>query len=301
MARTEINRSGEMEVFARVVERGGFSAAARDLRMTPSAVSKLVGRLETRLGARLVNRSTRKLQLTPEGAAFYDRSVRVLADIGEAEREASSGETPRGRLRVNANIGFGLHFLSPMLPRFLAEYPEVQLDLALTDHVIDLLDERADVAIRVGRLQSSQLMARKLGESRKVVVASPDYLARHGAPQTVADLADHQLMGFCFQRSVEDWLFLDERGEMAPYLGETRILVSDGETMRRLTLDGVGLGRQGRFHVEHDIAAGRLVPVLEAFNPGDIEEIHAVYVGQGGHLPARVRAFIDWLARETKL
>ncbi|ATQ41324.1 LysR family transcriptional regulator [Caulobacter mirabilis] len=301
MARTEINRSGEMEVFARVVERGGFSAAARDLRMTPSAVSKLVGRLETRLGARLVNRSTRKLQLTPEGAAFYDRSVRVLADIGEAEREASSGETPRGRLRVNANIGFGLHFLSPMLPRFLAEHPEVQLDLALTDHVIDLLDERADVAIRVGRLQSSQLMARKLGESRKVVVASPDYLARHGTPRTVADLADHQLMGFCFQRSVQDWLFLDERGETAPYLGATRILVSDGETMRRLTLDGVGLGRQGRFHVEHDIAAGRLVPVLEAFNPHDIEEIHAVYVGQGGHLPARVRAFIDWLARETKL
>ena len=301
MARTDINRSAEMEVFTRVVERGGFSAAARDLRMSPSAVSKLVARLEARLGARLVNRSTRKLQLTAEGGAFYDRSVRVLADIAEAEREVASGETPRGRLRVNSNIGFGLYYLAPLLPRFLEAYPEVALDLALTDQVIDLMDERADVAIRVGKLQSSQLIARKLGESRKVVVASPDYLARHGTPRTIADLAHHQLLGFCFQRSVEDWTFLDAAGAPTTYAAGARVLVGDGETMRRLTLEGVGLGRQGRFHVEHDIAAGRLVPVLEAFNPGDVEEIHAVYVGQGGHLPARVRAFIDFLAREVRL
>jgi DNA-binding transcriptional LysR family regulator len=301
MVRTETNRSGEMEVFARVVERGGFSSAARDLRMTPSAVSKLVARLEARLGARLVNRSTRKLQLTPEGAAFYDRSVRVLADIAEAEREASSGETPRGRLRVNANIGFGRYYLSPMLPRFLEAHPEVSIDLVLTDQVVDLLDERTDVAIRVGRLQSSQLIARKLGESRKVVVASPEYLARHGAPRTVADLEHHQLLGFRFQRSVQDWMFLNETGEPEAYPANARVLVGDGETMRRLTLDGIGLGRQGRFHIEHDIRAGRLVPVLEDLNPNDIEEIHAVYVGQGGHLPARVRAFIDWLAAETRL
>lgn len=301
MARPEINRSGEMEVFARVVERGGFSAAARDLRMTPSAVSKLVGRLEARLGARLVNRSTRKLQLTAEGAAFYDRSVRVLADIAEAEREVAAGETPRGRLRVNSNIGFGLYYLSPMLPRFLEAYPEVGVDLSLTDAVIDLMDERADVAIRVGRLPPSTLMARKLGESRKVVVASPDYLARHGEPRTVADLKDHQLMGFCFQRSVEDWMFLDADGRPRPYAADARVLVGDGETMRRLTVAGLGLGRQGRFHVEQDIAAGRLTPVLEHLNPGDVEEIHAVYVGHGRHLPARVRAFIDWLAAETKL
>jgi DNA-binding transcriptional LysR family regulator len=301
MARSDINRSGEMEVFARVVERGGFSAAARDLRMTPSAVSKLVARLEARLGARLVNRSTRKLQLTPEGAAFHDRSVRVLADIAEAEREVAAGETPRGRLRVNANIGFGLLCLSPLLPRFLETWPEVDVDLSLTDQVIDLMDERADVAIRVGKLQSSALMARKLGQSRKVVVGSPAYLEKYGTPRTVADLKDHQLLGFRFQRSVQDWMFLNTAGEPEPYAADARVLVSDGQTMRQLTLDGVGLGRQGRFHVEGDIRAGLLVPVLEELNPGDVEEIHAVYVGQGGHLPARVRTFIDWLAAETRL
>lgn len=301
MSRADVNRSGEMEVFVRVVERGGFSAAARDLRMTPSAVSKLISRLEARLDARLINRSTRKLQLTPEGAAFHDRSLRVLADIAEAEREASAGEAPRGRLRVNSNIGFGLRVLAPILPRFLDAYPEVALDLSLTDQVIDLMDERADVAIRVGRLRSSQLMARKLGESRKVVVASPDYLARQGTPRTVSDLEHHQLMGFHLARSVQDWMFLDEAGVATPYAANARVLVGDGETMRRLSLEGVGLGRQGRFHVEKDIAAGRLVPVMEDLNPGDIEEIHAVYVGQGGHLPARVRAFIDWLAREVRL
>jgi len=301
MARSDINRSGEMEVFVRVVDRGGFSAAARDLRMSPSAVSKLVGRLEARLGARLINRSTRKLQLTAEGAAFHDRSIQVLADIAEAEREVAAGETPRGRLRVNSNIGFGLYTLAPILPRFLEAYPEVSLDLSLTDQVIDLMDERADVAIRVGKLRSSQLMARKLGESRKVVVGSPDYLARHGVPRTVADLKRHQLMSFCLTRSVQDWMFLNAAGEPEPYAADARILVSDGETMRRMAIEGVGLGRQGRFHIEQDIAEGRLVPVLEDLNPGDVEEIHAVYVGQGDHLSARVRAFIDWLASEVKL
>src|SRR5215217_1521083 len=300
MTRSDINRSGEMEVFVRVVERGGFSAAARDLRISPSAVSKLVGRLEARLGARLISRSTRKLQLTAEGAAFHDRSLKVLADIAEAEREVASGETPRGRLRVNSNIGFGLRCLAPVLPRFLETYPEVALDLSLTDQVIDLMDERADVAIRIGKLRSSQLMARKLGESRKVVVASPEYLARHGTPRTVADLEHHQLMGFHLSRSVQDWMFLDEAGVATPYAAGARVLVGDGETMRRLSLEGVGLGRQGRFHVEADIAAGLLVPVLEHLNPGDVEEIHAVYVGQGGHPPARVRASTAWLATTVR-
>lgn len=301
MARTDINRSGEMEVFSRVVERGGFSAAARDLRMSPSAVSKLISRLEARLGSRLINRSTRKLQLTAEGAAFHDRSLRVLADIAEAEREAATGATPRGRLRVNANMGFGILHLSPMLPGFLAENPEVDVDLSLTDQVIDLMDERADVAIRVGNLRPSQLIARKLGESRKVVVASPAYLVKHGTPATMEDLHKHQVMNFRFARSVENWPFRTATGATTAFTGGFRVLVGDGETMRRLALDGVGIGRMGRFHVEADIKAGRLVPLLEDLNPGDIEEIHAVYVGQGAHLPARVRAFIDYLARETKL
>src|SRR5689334_5969218 len=150
MARLDTNRSGEMEVFVRTVELGGFSAAAREFRMTPSAVSKLIARLESRLGARLVNRSTRKLQLTAEGRQFYSRSLRVLADLDEAEREAASGASPRGLVRVNANVPFGLHLLLPLVPDFLTLHPEMRLDIVLTDQVIDLLEERADVAIRTG-------------------------------------------------------------------------------------------------------------------------------------------------------
>jgi DNA-binding transcriptional LysR family regulator len=184
MPRSEVNRSGEMEVFVQAVELGGFSLAARALRMTPSAVSKLVARLERRLGARLINRSTRKLLLTAEGQAFLERAHRVLADLDEAERAVTAGAVPRGLVRVNCNVPFGLHRLLPLVPRFTAAHPEVRLDIVLTDRVIDLMDERADVAIRVGPMRPSQLMARKLGQSRMAVVAAPNYLARRGVPQT---------------------------------------------------------------------------------------------------------------------
>ncbi|WP_292015777.1 LysR family transcriptional regulator, partial [Mesorhizobium sp.] len=140
MARPEINRSGEIEVFVRVVEAGSFSAAARTLRMTPSAVSKLIARLEARLGARLVSRSTRRLQLTPEGVAFHDSGVRILADMAAAEREAAAGAAPRGLLRINSYVPFGQHRLIPLLPRFLEHYPEISVDVVLTDHVIDLME-----------------------------------------------------------------------------------------------------------------------------------------------------------------
>jgi DNA-binding transcriptional LysR family regulator len=186
MPRSDINRTGEMDVFVRMVESGGFSVAARSLRLTPSAVSKLVGRLEARLGARLVNRSTRKLQLTAEGQAFYRRSVDILADIAEAESEAASGAAPRGRVRVNSNVPFGMHYLLPLVPKFLERHPEVQLDIALSDQVIDLLEQRADVAIRVGPMRSSKLVARKLGGSRMALVASPRYLQRRGTPRNLA-------------------------------------------------------------------------------------------------------------------
>ncbi|NEX93184.1 LysR family transcriptional regulator [Caulobacter sp. 17J65-9] len=300
MARLETNRSGEMEVFARVVQYGGLSAAARTLRMTPSAVSKLLTRLEERLGARLINRSTRKLQLTPEGAAFYDRSLRVLADIDEAEREAAAGSSPRGRVRVNSSVPFGVHQLLPLVPDFLAEHPEVTLDLVLTDQVVDLLEERCDVALRVGPMRPSQLMARKLGQSRMAVVAAPAYLARHGTPTTLEALEGHNRIGFNFARSFEEWPFLvDGAIQTVPACGDVQ--VGDGESARRLAVAGVGLARLGVFHVAEDLAAGRLQAVLEPLNPGDHEDIHAVFMGQGGHLPARVRAFVDFLAERVKL
>jgi DNA-binding transcriptional LysR family regulator len=301
MARSDINRSGEIEVFVRVVEAGSFSAAARALRMTPSAVSKLIARLEARLGARLVSRSTRKLQLTPEGSAFYDSGLRILADMAAAEREAAAGAAPRGRLRVNTYVPFGVHRLIPLLPRFLERYPEISVDLVLTDSVIDLMAERADVAVRARPLGESRLVARKLGQSAIVVVAAPSYLKTHGMPLMPADLDRHNRMAFGFVRHVDGWPFLDTQGRaiMVPITGNT--LVSDGEAMRLMAVAGVGIARLARWHVADDIAAGRLVPLLEDFNPGDEEATHAVYVGQGRHLPARVRAFLDFLAESVRL
>ncbi|WP_332692991.1 LysR family transcriptional regulator [Bosea sp. (in: a-proteobacteria)] len=302
MAALLSNRSGEMEVFSAVVERGGFSAAAKIFGMTPSAVSKLVTRLEARLGARLVNRSTRKLQLTAEGQAFHQRCITILSDIAEAECEAAAGRAPRGRVRVNANIAFGNHVLLPLVPAFLAEHPELTLDLVLTDQVVDLLEERADIAIRVapGPLRGNQLMARKIGESGVAVVASPDYLARHGEPKRPAELEKHNLIGFNFARSVEGWPFR-VGSELISVAAVGNTMVGDGETARQLAVAGVGLARLGRFHTEAEIAAGRLVTVLEDFNAGDIEVIHAVYLGQGGFVPARMRAFIDFLARNVRI
>lgn len=301
MARPEINRSGEIEVFVRIVESGSFSAAARALRMTPSAVSKLMARLEARLGARLVSRSTRRLQLTPEGAAFHESGLRILADMDAAEREAAAGAAPRGRLRVNSYVPFGQHRLMELLPRFLERYREITVEAVLTDSVIDLLEERADVAIRAGPLSASRLVARKLGQSRMALVAAPAYLEGHGAPGTPADLNRHNLLAFGFARHIDGLPFVDADGApiVVPIVGNAT--VSDGEAMRLAALSGAGIARLARWHVEPDIVAGRLVPLLEAFNPGDVELTHAVYVGQGKHLPARVRAFLDFLVETVRL
>jgi DNA-binding transcriptional LysR family regulator len=294
MARSEINRSGEMEVFARVVERGGFSAAARACRLTPSAVSKLVARLEGRLGARLVNRSTRAFQLTPEGCAFYERATRILADIEDAERSAGAGEQPVGRIRVNTSASYATHILAPILPEFLDRYPGVTLDLVQTDLIVDLLTERMDVAVRAGPLKSSSLVARKLGETAMVVVAAPSYLDRFGEPGSIEELDRCERLGFGYVRTVDGWP-MKKRGEIVivPVVG--RVQASDGEALRRLALGGAGLARLAGFTVREDIAAGRLVPVLEHLNPGDREVFHAIHIGQGGPLPSRIRALLDFL------
>jgi DNA-binding transcriptional LysR family regulator len=282
------------------VDRGGFTAAAREFRLTPSAVSKLVSRLEARLTTRLFNRSTRRLQLTPEGQAFYERSVRVLADMEDAERAASAGASPRGHLRVNSNIPFGMRYLMPLVPRFLEANPGVTLDVVLTDTVVDLMQERADVAIRVGPLRESSLMARKLGTSRMVVVAAPQYLKRHGTPKAPDDLATHKGIGWAFFRTVTGWPF--KQGAATETLTPPSVArASDGEVARLLALGGVGLARLALFHVGPDIEAGHLVPVLQELNPGDREEIHAVYQGQGGPLPARVRVFVDFLKEHIRV
>src|ERR1700751_663281 len=300
MARLDVNRSGEMEVFARVFELGGFSAAARELRMTPSAISKLVGRLETRLGARLVNRSTRKLQFTPEGRLFYDRSIRLLADMDEVERSVGEAKVPSGKIRVSVNIPVGRQFLLPIVPAFLEAYPKLSLEISLTDQVIDLIEQRTDVALRSGPLKSSQLIARKLGAVRMMIVGSPGYFARHGVPQTPDELAQHNRLDFSYGRAVKSWP-LSEEGVQRTIPPSGNVQASDGDALRTLALDDVGLVRLASFIVKDDIAANRLVPVVQAFNPGGIEELHAVYLGQSGLLPLRIRVFLDFLADRIKL
>ncbi|NKK72819.1 LysR family transcriptional regulator [Rhizobium leguminosarum bv. viciae] len=290
MPRILMERSGEMEVFARVVQDGGFSAAARNLDITPSAVSKLIARLETRLGTRLLVRTTRALTLTEEGEAYHHAALRILQELNDADQEAAGGAV-RGRLRINTTIPFGTMFVAPAIPDFIARNPDLIVDLSFTDGIVDLVAEKTDVAIRMGNLPDSGLIARKLGQSRRVVCASPDYLKRRGSPQTPADLEQHDCLTFNFRRARPSWPFRWDGQEVAqPVKGS--IVVNNGETMKQIVLAGAGIARVGLFHVADEIAAGRLIPLLEDFNPGDLELVHAVYVG-GGPLPHRVRAFIE--------
>lgn len=295
----EVNRAAEMEVFTRVVDLGGFTAAARVCGLTPSGVSKLITRLERRLGTRLIHRSTRRLSLTPEGQAFYARAVRILGEMEEAEREASAGATPRGHLRVNSNVPFGMHYLIPLVPQFLAAHPGITIDLVLSDAVVDLMEEQADVAIRTGPLRHSSLMIRKLGSTRMVVVASPAYLEQHGTPRHPGDLARHKGIGWTFPRTIGGWPFRTGDGieeHMPPIVARA----SDGDAARLLALGGVGFARLARFQVDADIASGALMPVLEDVHPGASEDIHAVYLGGPSPLPARVRAFVDFMASRCR-
>jgi DNA-binding transcriptional LysR family regulator len=294
MPRVDVNRSGEMEVFVQVFDRGGFSAAARVLGMTPSAVSKLVARLEARLGTQLVRRSTRRLQLTTEGEHFYERAARVLADIDEAERCVAANSAPRGRVSVNTSISFGTHVLVPLVPLLQAQHPQVELDIALTDRVVDLLEERADIAIRWGPLPASDLVARRLGSTGQSIVAAPEYLAHHGTPRKPDDLESHQRLDFTYRRRVPDWPFV-VKGHAIHVPVRASVRASDGETLRQLALAGAGLARLSHYHVHADVKVGRLVKVLEKFNPGELMPIHAVYLGKAGRLPSRVRAVLDFL------
>lgn len=295
MVQGQANRLVEMEVFVAVAEEGGFSAAARARTMTPSAVSRLVARLERRLGTRLINRSTRSLHLTREGAGFYERAKTILAQIEEAERCAGAAEAPAGLVRVSVNLPVGRHLVIPRIRGFLERYPQIELDISLTDRVIDLLGENTDLAVRSGPLPDSRLRARKLGTTRQLLVAAPSYLARHGTPDSVASLAGHRRLGFSYRRAVGGWP-LREAGAPVTVPTGGPVRISDGDSLRHLALEGLGVARLAHFQVRGDIAAGRLVPVLKAETAEDREDIHAVFVGEGGPVPARVRVLIDHLA-----
>ncbi|WP_199084877.1 LysR family transcriptional regulator [Bosea sp. ASV33] len=288
------NRVGEMQVFQRVVESGSFSEAARLLLMTPSTVSKLIGRIEARLGVRLLERSTRRLSLTAEGQVFYERSLALLAELDEIERGLSQGAASAdGTIRVNASVPIGTMALEPLLPAFWAKHPRIVVDLSLSDEIVDLYLDRTDVAFRVGPLPDSNMMARRIGVAWRKIVAAPAYLERHGVPKTVDDLAAHNCLGFNFRRAAPVWPFR-ESGRIVDRVVHGSLLANNGETVRRMAVAGIGLARLGDYHAREDIAAGRLIEVLSDVVESDREDIHAVYLG-GPRLPHRVKLFLDFV------
>ncbi|GAB2792496.1 LysR substrate-binding domain-containing protein [Halomonas shantousis] len=292
------DRTRALEVFVAVASAGSFSAAGRRLGLTPSAVSRTVDRIEARLGVRLVLRSTRALTITTEGHAYLQAARRVLTDLDEAEQAIADLGAPRGRLRVSASLSHGRLCVVPLLGEFSVRYPEILVDINLTDTVVDIAAGEADVGIRFGLLPDSSLNARRLGESRRVIVASPAYLARHGTPRVPEDLHAHNCLNFNFRRAEPTWPFHDAGYDYTLGVSGT-FEANNGETLGQLASAGVGIARVGAFSVAADITAGRLVTLLEAYNPGDVEEIHAVFVG-GTNMPARVRTFIDFLVENLR-
>lgn len=288
------NRAGEMQVFVRVVETGSFSEAARQMRMTPSTVSKLIGRIEARLGVRLLERSTRRLSLTREGQAYYDRSQALLTELDLIESDLSQGAARiSGTVRVTASVGFGMVAVEPLLPAFWAEYPHIVVDLSLSDEIVDLYLDRTDVAFRVGALASSSLTATRLGTAPRKIVGAPDYLHRHGIPLSIDDLAHHACLGFNFRRSAPIWPLRDS-GRIIDRSVSGPLLANNGETVRRMALAGMGLARMGEFHIRQDLHSGTLVEVLAEAVAGDREDVHALFLG-GAHMTHRVRAFLDFM------
>ena len=288
------DRAREMELFVAVADAGSLSAAGRALGLTPSAVSRTIDRIEARLGVRLILRTTRRLTLTAEGQSYLSAARRILADLDDAEQAVADQGAPRGRLRVSAALAHGRLVVVPLLKDFVARYPHILVDLSLTDTVVDVAAGQADVAIRFGLLADSGLTARKIGETGRVVVASPEYLAQRGEPTAPEDLHDHDCLNFNFRRAEPVWPFRRGGVDFALTV-KGPVEANNGETLTQLARDGVGITRVGAFSAEDDIRDGRLVPLLEAFNPGDREAIHAVFVG-GANMPARVRVFVDFLA-----
>lgn len=291
------NRFGDIETFLAVANGGSLAAAAKALRLTPSAVSRSIARLEQRLGVSLMRRTTRSLALTADGSAYRDRMSVLLADMATVEAGLGQQQQgPRGLLRINASPSIGTMGLLPILPGFTARYPDVTIDLALSDAIVDLVEERADIAIRIGPLRDTRLRAKKLGHSRMVLVASPDYLARRGTPQTPDDLDAHDCLRFSFRRSVDSWPFrFGKRIVHRPVQGS--FFGNSGEVVRQMAVAGGGIARHGHFHVAQDLKAGRLIEVLPDYNPGDGEDIHALYAPED-RAAARIRAFLDFLDEE---
>ncbi|MEZ9575809.1 MULTISPECIES: LysR family transcriptional regulator [unclassified Vibrio] len=292
-----LTRSDDLEMVLTVVDAGGFSAAAEALDVQVAKVSRSVSKVESQLGVSIFNRTTRRVELTEEGRQFVD-SVRVgLQMIQSAEEEiVSRGELPKGRLRVDAASPFVFHQLVPLVQSFKEAYPDIELELTSNEGFVDLLEKRTDVAIRIGKLSDSTLHARPLGKSLLHIVASPDYLAKRGLPTRPEDLSSHQIVGFAGNKVLNHWP-LPNQSDVAP-----TVTASNGETVRQLVLAGNGIACLSGFMVQEDMAAGRLIPILEQDKLAntDRERVNAVYY-KSSSVSKRISAFIDFIQPRLSL
>lgn len=287
-----MDRTDAIAVFIAVADHGSFAAAARRLGRSPASVTRAVADLESRLGVRLLTRTTRAVSTTEAGQRFLGGAKRVLADLDEIERAAAGqGTAPRGELRLTAPILFGRLHVLPIVTEFLDRFPEVQAALALVDRPVDLVEEGLDVAVRIGALGESSAVATRVGALRRIVVASPDYLARRGTPQRPADLTDHAVVAFSGIAGVEHWVFREAAGDENVAI-RPRLVVSTAEAAIDAARAGFGLTRVLSYQAAGDVARGSLRRVLPGYE-GDEVPIHLVYPG-GRHPPPKLRAFLDF-------
>jgi DNA-binding transcriptional LysR family regulator len=284
----------EMRVFQRVIERGSFAAAAEDTGLSPSAVSKLITRLEARLGVRLINRTTRRLALTHEGEIYLERARDILRAIESAEAEiALTRASPRGQLRVHAFPSFAVDHLSAALPDFLARYPRVTFDFLVTNRSIDLIADNIDVALRVGRLDDSTLVASKIVDLTQVVCASPKYLARHGRPVHPSDLARHACLTLSHFPGANRWPFWID-GQLIQVEVNGPVAADSAHMLLKLSIEGMGIIRFGDNVVERAVQAGHLEPLLQDFQEPDCFPLWALQP-PGRQRTPKVRVFLDFL------
>ncbi|MGQ7938692.1 LysR substrate-binding domain-containing protein [Paraburkholderia sp. D1E] len=292
----------ELLVFVTVIDSGSITAAAEKLGQTVSGVSRALTRLEKKLDTALVRRTTRRLQLTEEGEAFLQRARAILDAMEEAEESVTRGrERPSGRLRVDAASPFMLHCVAPHMKAFSALYPEIRLELTSNERIVDLLEQKVDIAIRIGALQDSTLHARALGSSKLRVLASPAYLAEYGEPRSVEALREHRLIGFTAPEHLNRWpLRRGGKGKSEPLKIEPAITASSGETLRQLALSGWGIACLAVFMTAADVREERLVPILGNVLVDERQPVSAVYY-QSASLAGRVQCFLDFMAARVRL
>ena len=291
-----MDRFLEMQTFTAVVDAGSFVKAADTQNLSKAAVSRYVVDLETRLGVRLLHRTTRRLSLTEEGQVFYARSKALLAGLDEAEAEISSrSDLASGLLRISVPVTFGILHLAPLWGLFKAQHPKVTLDITLSDRVVDLLEDGYDLAIRIGTLESSSLVSRQLSSTRLVLCASPEYLAAHGAPEHPAELAQHAVIAYSYWSGRDEWRFDGPQGRVAVST-QPCIRTNIGDTCRAAALAHQGVILQPTFLVGRDLVAGTLVELMPQYRAGELG-IYAVYPTRQ-HVSAKVRRLIDFLAAQ---